>query len=174
MTQNIWLSWRIQNCTWDAPSGRPFNWRFEKHRGQIYCFVLPLPCVDVCFRASACTPCMKPFLSTCGYAGGLLPYSLGGGGGAAGFAKVLPFTRPNFVTLYQTKNAHLFLISISCERSRKRDPILDQFSMITRPYTRLENGLKTITFPTAHTHITNIWEYPPPPPPGRLCKVFRS
>ena len=70
------------------------------------------------------------------------------------------------MTLYQTKNAHLFLISISCERSRKRDPILDQFSMITRPYTRLENGLKTITFPTAHTHITNIWEYPPLPRGG--------
>ena len=36
---------------------------------------------------------------------------------AAGFAKVLPFTRPNFtnfVTLYQTKNAQ-FLISIFCE-----------------------------------------------------------
>ena len=42
-------------------------------------------------------------------------------GCAAGFAKVLPFTRSsfaNFVTLYQTKNAQLFLISIFCERSR--------------------------------------------------------
>ena len=28
----------------------------------------------------------------------------------------------------------------------KRDPILDQFSMITRPYTR-PNGLNTIPFP---------------------------
>ena len=42
----------------------------------------------------------------------------------------------------------------------KLDPILDQFSMITRPYTRL-NGLKTIPFPAAHTRIANIWENPP-------------
>ena len=39
----------------------------------------------------------------------------------------------------------------------KRDPILDQFSMITRPYTRL-NGFKTLPFPAAHTRISNIWE----------------
>ena len=44
----------------------------------------------------------------------------------------------------------------------KRDPILDQFSMITRPSTRI-NGLKTIPFPAAHTRIANIWEYSPPP-----------
>ena len=37
----------------------------------------------------------------------------------------------------------------------KRDPILDQFSMITRPYTRL-NGLKTIPFPAANIRIANI------------------
>ena len=43
----------------------------------------------------------------------------------------------------------------------KRDPILDQFSMITRPYTR-PNGLKKILFPAAHTRIANIWEYSPP------------
>ena len=42
----------------------------------------------------------------------------------------------------------------------KRDPILDQFSIITRPYTR-QNGLKTIPVPAAHTCIANIWEYPP-------------
>ena len=42
----------------------------------------------------------------------------------------------------------------------KWGPILDQFSMITRPYTR-PNGLKTIPFPAAHTRIANIWEYPP-------------
>ena len=41
----------------------------------------------------------------------------------------------------------------------KRDPILDQFSMITRPYPRLK-GLKTIPFPAAHTRIANIFEYP--------------
>ena len=37
----------------------------------------------------------------------------------------------------------------------KPDPILDQFSMITIPYTRL-NGLKTIPFPAAHTRIAKI------------------
>ena len=81
-----------------------------------------------------------------------------GWGCADGFAKALPFTRPNFanfVTLYQTKNAQLFLISVFCERSRKRDPILDQFPMITRPYTR-PNGMKTIPFPAAHTRKANI------------------
>ena len=46
----------------------------------------------------------------------------GGGGCAAGFTKVLSFTRPNFVTLYQTKNAQLFLISVFCEQSRKTGP----------------------------------------------------
>ena len=46
----------------------------------------------------------------------MLQYSLGEGGGgecAAGFAKVLLFSRLNvayFVTLYKTKNAQLFLI----------------------------------------------------------------
>ena len=44
----------------------------------------------------------------------------------------------------------------------KRDPILDQFSMITRPYPSL-NGLKTTPFPAAHTRIANIWEYPRSP-----------
>ena len=42
----------------------------------------------------------------------------------------------------------------------KRDPILDQFSMITRRYTRL-NGLKALPFPAEHTRIANIWKYPP-------------
>ena len=41
----------------------------------------------------------------------------------------------------------------------KQDPILDQFSMITRPYPRV-NGLKTISFPVAHTCIANMWKYP--------------
>ena len=42
-------------------------------------------------------------------------------GCAARFAKFLPFTRlnfANFVTLYRTKNAQLFSISIFCKRSR--------------------------------------------------------
>ena len=61
--------------------------------------------------------------------GEVLPYTVGlvvVVGGATGFAKVLPFTRPNFVVLYQTKNARLFLISIFCE----------QFCL-KGPYTRL-------------------------------------
>ena len=49
----------------------------------------------------------------------------------------------------------------------KPDPVPDQFSTITRPYTRL-NGLKTIPFPAAHTRIANIWEYPL----GALIKYF--
>ena len=70
--------------------------------------------------------------------------------------------------LYRSKNAQLFLISIFCYYNFYRlsdpvkwNPILDQFSMITRPYPRV-NGLKTIPFPVAHTHIANIWEYPSP------------
>ena len=39
----------------------------------------------------------------------------------------------------------------------KRDPILDQFSMFNRPYTRVRpKSLKTIPFPAAHTRIANI------------------
>ena len=53
--------------------------------------------------------------------------------------------------------------------------MLDQFSLITRPFTRSNglktipftrpNGLKTIPSPAAHIRISNIWDYPPPPPP---------
>ena len=57
--------------------------------------------------------------------------------------------------------------------SVKWDPILDQFSMISRPYPRV-SGLKTIPFPLAHTHIANIWEYPQadhtPKPNGWHCE----
>ena len=58
-------------------------------------------------------------------------------GCATGFVKVLPFTRvnfANFVTLYQST------LSVVCYYSFcllsdpiKQDPILEQFSMITRP-----------------------------------------
>ena len=61
------------------------------------------------------------YLGGGGGGGGVLSLIQFGWGCAAGFAKVLPFTRTifaNFVTLYQTKNAQLFLISIFCERSR--------------------------------------------------------
>ena len=51
----------------------------------------------------------------------------------------------------------------------KRDSILNQFSMITRPYNR-PHGLKTIPFPAAHTRIANIWEYSPPPPRPKAYK----
>ena len=98
--------------------------------------------------------------------GWVLPYCLHGCGCAAGFAKVLPFTRvnfTNFVTLYQST------LSIFCyykfsplSDPVKQDPILDQFSMITRSYPRV-NGLKTKPFPVAHTCIANIREYLPPP-----------
>ena len=44
----------------------------------------------------------------------------------------------------------------------KRVLILDQFSMITWPYPRV-NRLKAIPFPAAHTCIANVWEYPLPP-----------
>ena len=60
------------------------------------------------------------------------------------------------MTLYQSKNAELVLISIFCERPVKRDPILDHLSMITRPF-------ETMPFPAAHTRIANKWEYSPPP-----------
>ena len=95
--------------------------------------------------------------------GGVLPYSLGGGvplGSRKSYPlidQILQILWP----LYQTKNAHncsWFQSFVS--DPVKRDPILDQFSMITRPYTR-PNGLKTIPFPAAHTRIANIWEYPP-------------
>ena len=51
----------------------------------------------------------------------------------------------------------------------KQDLILDQFSMITRPYTKTK-WLETTTFPAAHARVANIWEHPPflfPPPQAR-------
>ena len=81
----------------------------------------------------------------------------------------------NYICFIKTKWAHTFFTVVKlwkcCLYNEtwfqsfvsdpvKRDPILDQFSMITRPYTRL-NGLKTILFPVAHTCIAKIWEYPP-------------
>ena len=56
--------------------------------------------------------------------GGILPYSLGGCV-PLGSRKSYPLTRPNFanvLTLYQTKNTQLFLISVFCERSRWTGP----------------------------------------------------
>ena len=79
--------------------------------------------------------------------------------------KILPFTGQSkfckFVILYQSTLA-IFCYYFFCPLSDpvKQDPILDQFSTITRPYPRV-NGLQTIPFPVVHTRIANIWEYPP-------------
>ena len=75
--------------------------------------------------------------------------------------KVIPFTRPKFVTLYQTKNAQFFLFQYFVSDPVKQDPILDQFSMIIRPYTR-PNGLKTIPIPAAQTGKPIYGSTPPP------------
>ena len=87
---------------------------------------------------------------------------------AAGFAKVQPFTRVNFadfVTLHQN-TLSIFCYYHFCPLKlaillNGTLMILDQFSMITRPYPRV-NGLKPIPFPAAHTRIANIWKYPFP------------
>ena len=83
-----------------------------------------------------------------------------GWGCTTGFVKVPPFTRANFanfVTLYQS-TLSIFCYYNFCLLSdpTKQDPNLDQFSMINRPYPRV-NGLKTIPFPAAHTRIANIF-----------------
>ena len=63
------------------------------------------------------------------------------------------------MTLYQSTLSILCYYNF-CPLSdpAKRDPVLDQFSVITGPYPRV-NDLKTIPFPAAHTRIANIWEY---------------
>ena len=43
--------------------------------------------------------------------------------------------------------------------AEKGYPILDQNSLISIPYSRV-NSLKTIPFTAAHTYIAHIWEYP--------------
>ena len=87
------------------------------------------------------------------------PYSLGGG--------VLLGSRKSYPLLDQILWPYTRLKMLNCSWFQsfvsdpvKRDPILDQFSMITRPYTRV-NGLKTIPFPAVHIHMANIWVYPP-------------
>ena len=59
----------------------------------------------------------------------------------------------------------------------KRDPKLDQLSMITGPGTSRLNGLKTIHFQAAHARVANIWEYSPPGGGGialdETMKIFR-
>ena len=81
------------------------------------------------------------------------------------FAKVLPFTRVNFVTLYQS-TLSIFVITIFVHLVILLNGTL--FSIFTRLYPRVK-GLKTIHFPVVHTCIANIWEYPPPLPFLGMC-----
>ena len=46
-------------------------------------------------------------------------------------------------------------------------PFIRPNGLKTRPFTR-PHGLKTIPSPVAHTHIANIWEYPPPRVAGAM------
>ena len=90
----------------------------------------------------------------------------------AGFAKVLPFTSkskfckfgdaiPEYpFNLLQVITSYYKFCPIS--DPVKRDSILDQFSMITRPYPRADD-LKIKPFPAFHTRIANIREYSLPP-----------
>ena len=106
--------------------------------------------------------CWEQPLNDLYWGGGVLPYSLGGGV-PLGSRKFYPLLDQILQILW----SYTRLKMLNCSwfqsyesNSVKRDPILDQFSMLTRPYTR-PNGLKTIPFPAAHTLIDNIWEYPP-------------
>ena len=66
--------------------------------------------------------------------GGVL-LCISGGGCAAGFAKVLTFTRPNFVTLYQTKNARLHIKKLAYTKCRfPFAPITFIYGICTLPY----------------------------------------
>ena len=86
--------------------------------------------------------------------GGVLPYSLGQDV-PLGSQKSYPLLDQILQILWPY--TRLKLLNCSWFQSFvsdpiKWDPILDQFSMITRLYTR-PNGLKTIPFPVADTHI---------------------
>ena len=80
---------------------------------------------------------------------GVLPYSLGGGVPLGSrksyplldqiFQFLWPSTRPKMLNY----SCFLFLFQCFASDPVKRDPILDQISIITRPFTRL-NGSKTI------------------------------
>ena len=74
--------------------------------------------------------------------------------------EVLPFARLNFANLWpytRVKMLNCSWLQSFVRDPVKRDPILDQFSISTRSYTRL-NGLKTVPFSAAHTRTANIWE----------------
>ena len=101
--------------------------------------------------------------------GGVLPYSLGGVYRWVRESPTYPLLDHNFANLWfytrlKMPNCSWFQSFVS--DPVKRDPKLDQFSMITRPFTR-PNGLKTVLFPVASTRIANIWEPSPPPPSPR-------
>ena len=87
---------------------------------------------------------------------GVLPYSLGGGV-PLGSRKSNPLLcRPNFASFMTLQYTRLKMLNCSRFQSFandpvKRDPILDQFSVITRPYmcTRLVKWLENHTLSSA-------------------------
>ena len=98
--------------------------------------------------------------------GGVLPHSLGGGvplGSQKSYPLLDQILWPS--TTPKILNYSWFQSFVS--NPVKQDPILDQFSTITRPSTRPNgwktipstrpNGLKTIPSPVAHTCIANIY-----------------
>ena len=113
----------------------------------VFCFLRWKPCL-LCLVEQSCT---------------------GGGGGYFHVVwegvwrwvrEVLPFARLNFANLWpytRVKMLNCSWLQSFVRDPVKRDPILDQFSVSTRSYTRL-NGLKTVPFSAAHTRIANIWE----------------
>ena len=109
-----------------------------------------------------CKPWRKWLLDAGTIARGVLPYHLGGGV-PLGSRKSYPLQDQTLQILWPSirpkmLNCSWFQSFVS--NPVKRDPILYQFSMIARPFTR-PNGLKTIPSPAAHTCIANIWEYSP-------------
>ena len=104
--------------------------------------------------------------SLVGGGGGVLPYSLGGGV-PLGLRKSYPLLDQILQFSTRPKMLNCSWLQSFVSHPIKQDPILDQFSMITRPYTR-PNGLKTIpstrplaraklrvwlSFPTAQNHL---------------------
>ena len=76
-----------------------------------------------------------------------------------------------FPILFQTCHSPGLFISVVVTFICKWYPILDQNSLISIPYLRL-NCSKTLPLTAAHIYIPYTWEYhpppPPPPPPGLI------
>ena len=98
---------------------------------------------------------------TLGPGWGVLPYSLGGGV-PLGSRKSYPLPDQILWPYTGLKMLNCSWFQSFVSDPVKRDPILDQFSMITRPYTR-PNGLKTIPSPAAYTRCQYMGVPPPPP-----------